>query len=261
MADRSRRSGIVVTLTMCASLVACTARADGDRTGSRTIRLDLGEPPATTVVAPGPQPLTTAPVSPLPAGQYRTTRGVEVVFTVDDRWDLEAMDELQGALLFGSYSPMDIVAPRLEWIDLTAAGARVVPLGLRGVVGSVDDARFETWSPLPADLAAWFAADSGLDIGPPERVDVGGRPATSFDFAVPDLPDGSDACVVWPCERLLGGSDWGWPVVEGDVGRMWVIDVDGHQVLLQLRAQAGDADIVVPAGLEVVASMTFGDLS
>jgi hypothetical protein len=264
VADSSRRWCIVVTITMCVSLAACGTiadAADDEDSDARSIELDLGALPDVTTRAAGPQPLTTAPVSPLPGGTYVTTVGPQVTFTVDDRWDLEAMDGVQGSLLFGSYSPMDIVAPRLEWIDLTAAGARVVPVDLRGVVGRVDDAEYETWMPLPADLAQWFETESGLELGSAEQVVVGGRSATSFTFAVRDLPAGSDACVVWPCVRLLGGADWGWPVLEGDIGRMWVIDIDGHELLLQIRVQAGDADIVIPAGLEVVSSMAFGDPS
>lgn len=246
----------------CCTFAACATGIAGDERGSSAeVELDLGGLPESTAPPEGPQPLATAPVSPLPAGTYRTTIGPDVTFTVDDRWDLEAMDAIQGALLFGSYSPMDIVAPRVEWIDLTSAGARVVPTKLRGVVGSVDANEFGRWDPLPDDLAEWFASDSGLEVGPIEHVEVGGRPATSFDFTVPDLPPESAACVVWPCLRLLGGADWGWPALEGDVGRMWLVDLGGHQLLLQIRSQPGDADLFIPAGITVVSSMQIAERS
>lgn len=259
MPHRWTRPAIAAALATCWVLTACgTDGTDRAEPAAETLELDLGDLPADSAPDDAPIPLTSAPVNPLPAGTYRTTVGPEVTFTVDDRWSLEAMDDLQGSLLFGSYSPMDVVAPRVEWIDMTAAGARVVPADLRGVPGSVDPARFERWAPLPDDLGDWFASQPGIDVGPLEQVEVGGRPATTFTFSVPGLPAGSDAFVVWPCIRLLGGADWGWPTLEGDEGRMWIVDVDGNQLLLQVRTQPGDADLVIPAGLEVVSSMTIG---
>ncbi len=257
MRGRTAAAAVAVSLAVACGTGESGTGAAPEPDGGM-VELDLGSPSLTTSPTSRAKPLTSAPVSPLPAGTYRTTVGPEVTFTVDDRWDLEAMDPVQGALLFGSYAPMDIVAPRVEWIDLTAAGARVVPPQLRGVVGSVGSDEFEQWSPLPDDLAAWFASDSGLNVGPIEQVMVGGRPASSFTFTVPTLPPGTNACVLWPCRRLLGGADWGWPALEGDRGRMWIVDLDGHQLLLQVRSQPTDADLVVPAGLEVVASMTIG---
>lgn len=259
MVGRQRGWSVAATISACCALAACgTGVAGTENGGAPAIQLDLGGLPESTVPTEGPQALASAPISPLPAGTYRTSVGPEVSFTVDDRWNLETMDATQGALLFGSYSPMNIVAPRVEWIDLTAAGARVVPSRLRGVVGSVDADEFERWAPLPADLASWFASDSGLDVGPIEQVEVGGRPAASFTYAVPDLSPGSAACVVWPCLRLIGGANWGWPALEGDVGRMWIVELDGHQLLLQIRSQPGDADLVIPAGTTVVSSMQIG---
>ncbi len=220
----------------------------------KAIELDLGAlPPAAPPL--GPQPLANAPVSPLGPGTFRTMVGPRVTFTVDDRWSLEAMDANQAALLFGSYAPMNIAAPRLEWVDLTGAGARVVPQALRGVVGSVGADEFARWEPLPRDLAGWFADNSPLTTGQIEAAVVGGRAARSFTFTVPDLPPGAAACVVWACERIFGGENWGWPVLEGDVGRIWIVEVDDHTLLIQLRSQPNDADLVMPAGSTVVSSL------
>lgn len=90
----------------------------------------------------------------------------------------------------------------------------------------------------PADLAAWIGSRPGLTVIAQKAVTVGGLPATQLDVRTGNKDIGFGP--------IPGVTDPGFGLGSNSIVRLFVVTVQGHQVVVSLHAEDGSVDELQP---------------
>ena len=97
-----------------------------------------------------------------------------------------------------------------------------------------DPANPGRWSTRRADLAAWLASRSGVTVNKQKAVQVGGLAATQLDIRTGDKDLGFGLIPGVTDPKLGLNASW--------TARLFVVPVDGRQVLIMLVPEDGSVD-------------------
>jgi hypothetical protein len=197
---------------------------------------------ATAPDAGAPMTFAGAPGRSLSAGAYQTTTfSVPLSITLDDGWTAG-----------GGELP--------DLVDLFRQGSGSAGLGFFAGARFVDIGADEGAALDPSDdPTAFLHGHTGLETGPMSERQLGGRPATAFDFAAsgppssPPPPAGSALSTSFPLAALSDGNQYG--LSAGERGRVIVVEATGGPLVILISAPGPEADEHLRRAERVLASL------
>jgi hypothetical protein len=195
----------------------------------------VGGPPNATPSPPAPTALPSASPAILASqgfvypGTYVPAFDPGLTFTIDR--------EVQHNCAPGSKCSGSINVNLPAWMDLEFGLPRIEAFIFR--VDKVNDpAKPGRLMDPPADLAAWIASRPGLTVIAQKGVTVGGLAGTQIDVRT-----GNKGVAFGP---ITGVTDPGMGIDANVTARLFVLPVDGRQVLIMLRADDGSLEEIQP---------------
>ena len=206
----------------------------------------VGGPPAATASpssSPSPQATArpTASATPSPSPVALANGGFVYPGTYIPQFDppmtLTIDREVEHHCEPGSRCRGSIDANLPAWIDIEFGGPRIEAFIFR-VDKLNDPAKAGRLIDPPADLAAWIASRPGLTVIAQKGVTVGGLAGTQIDVRT-----GNKGVAFGP---ITGVTDPGMGIDANVTARLFVLPVDGRQVLIMLRADDGSLEEIQP---------------
>jgi hypothetical protein len=187
-----------------------------------------------------PSPLITAVPSPSPTqlaisgdifpGRYVPQFNPPMTFTIDREIEHHCQPPLSQCR-----GNIDSNVPAWLYLEF---GQPAIEVGINRVDKVNDPAHAGRLIDPPADLAAWIAGRPGLTVIAQKAVTVGGLPGTQLDVRTgnKDVAFGPIPGVTDPASGL--GANY--------VARLFVVRVQGHQILMSLHAADGSIEEIQP---------------
>jgi hypothetical protein len=178
---------------------------------------------------PSTAAVTLAPGGEVFPGRYRPQFDPPLAFTIDR--------EVQHNCAPGFKCRGSIDENRPGWLDIEFGLPRI-EVSLIRVDKVKDPAKPNRLIDAPADLVAWIANHPGVTVTARKPVTIGGVAGTELD-----LKTGASGVTFGP---ITGVADPPFGVGPNDVAQIIIVDVQGHHVVIGMRAEDGSLDEIRP---------------